>query len=160
MMNNRYAPSLIYLEAHSVGLVLTRCDLGLAPHQQILLRNELSPVGKLAARKLQLDIARHIMSRTPDAARRTEGNDGVVVVHGCHGRMSVYVVPMRTCEIPVLSAFHVEGCVFHAQRIEDLFLHGFVISYAKLSGTVVEMRTDIARGGSHKVAVLEHFAEP
>src|SRR5260370_18766536 len=56
-------------------------------------------------------------------------------------------------------ACHVKRGRLHSQRIEDLTLHGFVVSGAKFAIGIDKMGSYISGGRRHQIAVLEDLTK-
>ena len=54
---------------------------------------------------------------------------------------------------------HIERCRAHTQRIENLLLHGLVISRPEFRLGIIQVCADVAGRRRHQIAVLEHLAE-
>src|SRR5260370_28479204 len=71
------------------------------------------------------------------------------------GVCGVDVVAVGAGMVAAQRACHVKRGRLHSQRIEDLTLHGFVVSGAKFAIGIDKMGSYISGGRRHQIAVLE-----
>src|SRR5260370_41313939 len=72
---------------------------------------------------------------------------------------AVDVVAVRAGMVAAQRACHVKRGRLHSQRIEDLTLHGFVVSGAKFAIGIDKMSSYISGVPPHQIAVLQELTK-
>jgi hypothetical protein len=160
MVDARNAVPAFDAETHPVRAKLTHPGIGLAPLEQVLLRNDTLAAGRDPASELEAYVLDQLVGAGPGAARRTQ-RPCHVVVHG-HvnlGHLRVDVQGMGYGVVAAQRTHGIERAVLHAERAEDARLHGLIVALAELAPRGRHVPRDKARGRGEQIGVLVSLAE-